>query len=176
MVHRDMDTVIREAIESDFEQLKELFIEENKYHSKLVPDYIQTAHNVLTQEEFQSFLTNQNYQLFVCEKRHELLGAVLISLQEERENRWKRPRTTGFIEDLIVTVSARRCGIGTQLIKAAEAWVVSQGIQTIELHVWEENTGTRQFYESIGFLSVQRRMSLSVKRKSKKAPCPVPRL
>ena len=157
-----MDTVIREAIESDFEQLQELFIEENKFHSKLVPDYIQTTNNVLTQEEFQTFLTNQNYQVIVCEKRHELLGAVLISLQEERENRWKRPRTTGFIEDLIVTASARRCGIGKQLIKAVEAWVVSQGIQTIELHVWEENKGTRQFYESIGFMSVQRRMSLSV--------------
>ena len=64
-----------------------------------------------------------------------------------------------------MTASARRCGIGKQLIKAVEAWVVSQGIQTIELHVWEENKGTRQFYESIGFMSVQRRMSLSVQGK-----------
>jgi len=82
-----MDTEIREAIESDFEQLQELFVEENKFHSKLVPDYIQSTHNVLTQEEFQKFLINQNYHIIVCEKRHELLGAVLVSLQEERENR-----------------------------------------------------------------------------------------
>ena len=56
-----MDTVIREAIESDFEQLQKLFIEENKFHSELVPDYIQTIHNVLTIEELQTFLTDQNY-------------------------------------------------------------------------------------------------------------------
>jgi len=157
-----MDTIIRDAGESDFGQLHELFAEENKFHSKLVPDYIQATHHVLTQEELQTFLTSQKYHLFVCEKELELLGAVLISFREEREDRWKKSRTIVYIEDLIVTASARRGGIGKQLIKAVHTWAVSRGIQSIELHVWEANTGTRQFYESVGFMSVQQRMSLPV--------------
>ena len=87
-------------------------------------------------------------------------------MREEREDRWKKSRTIGYIigyiKDLIVTASARRGGIGKRLLKAVHAWAVSRGIQTIELHVWEANTDTRQFYESIGFMSVQRMMSLSV--------------
>jgi ribosomal protein S18 acetylase RimI-like enzyme len=43
-------------------------------------------------------------------------------------------------------------------MQAARHWVASQDVQTIELHVWEANTGARRFYESLGLRSVQRRM------------------
>ena len=68
----------------------------------------------------------------------------------------------GFVEDLIVKSSPRRRGIGKQLIKAAQEWCVSKGVDTLELNVWDANVDALKFYESIGFVSVQRRMSLSV--------------
>lgn len=83
----------------------------------------------------------------------------MVSLQNSAEDRWNKPRLCGYIEDLIVTATARGRGVGRQLMQAVRRWVAAQGVQTIELHVWETNTGARHFYESLGLQTVQRRMT-----------------
>jgi ribosomal protein S18 acetylase RimI-like enzyme len=154
-----MNAQIREACISDYEHLCTLFAEENQFHARLVPMYIQTAPHVLTQEELKEFLTSRTHCLFVCEDSHALMGAIIVSLKDDPEDRWKKRRHTGYIEDLIVTATAQGRGIGKQLMEAARGWVVAQGIQTIELHVWNANAGACNFYESLGLRSVQRRMT-----------------
>ena len=150
--------IIREALNSDFKQLCKLFLEENRFHAELVPEYIQTTSEVLTQEELQTFIASSTGCLFVCEHERKLLGAVIVSLKEERENRWKKARLVGYIEDLVVTSTACGRGIGKRLLDEARKWVLSHGVQTIELHVWERNVGARSFYASLGLKDVQRRM------------------
>jgi GNAT superfamily N-acetyltransferase len=49
-------------------------------------------------------------------------------------------------------------GIAKLLMEIARDWVLSQGVQVIELHVWEANVVACRFYESLGFKSIQRRM------------------
>ncbi|MFN2108647.1 MAG: GNAT family N-acetyltransferase [Anaerolineae bacterium] len=153
-----MNIQIREAGIADFERLSALFVEENRFHAQLVPAYIQVTSPVLTREELQAFLDSRTHQLYVCEDGDTLLGAVIVSLKDTAQDRWNRPRLCGYIEDLIVTATARGHGVGRQLMQATRRWVASQGVQTIELHVWEANTGARRFYESLGLHSVQQRM------------------
>jgi ribosomal protein S18 acetylase RimI-like enzyme len=153
-----MNTQIREACSSDFEVLCTLFAEENRFHASLVPAYIKIAAPVLTQEELGEFLSCRTSRLFVCQKDDALLGAILVSLRDGPKERWRQPRRTGYIEDLTVTAAAQGQGIGKQLMQAAHDRVLLQGIQIIELHVWEANTGARHFYEALGLHSVQRRM------------------
>ena len=109
-----MKVKIREASLVDYEDLCMLFAEENQFHARLVPQYIQTTPNLLTREELEGFLTD--------------------------------------------SFSNQGRGMGKRLMEAARHWVVSQGIQSIELHVWDVNTGARHFYESLGLTSVRRRM------------------
>lgn len=154
-----MKIQVRAARAADFDGLVALFSEENELHVRLVPAYIQATAQVLTRKELQTFLDSRTCRLFVCEEGDTLLGVIIVSLQETAGLRWNRPRLYGYIEDLIVTASARERGVGRQLMQAAQRWVASQGVQTIELHVWEVNTGARRFYESLGLQTVQRRMT-----------------
>lgn len=154
-----MNTQIREASIADYEHLCTLFAEENQFHARLVPAYIQTTPHVLTQEELQEFLMSRAQHLFVYEDSDAILGAIIVSLKDEPEDRWKKRQRIGYIDDLIVTRTAQGRGIGKQLMEAARNWVLSQGIQTIELHVWNANVGACHFYESLGLRSIQRRMT-----------------
>ncbi|MGC9394598.1 MAG: GNAT family N-acetyltransferase [Anaerolineae bacterium] len=158
-----MNRRIREAGMADFDRLRALFVEENEFHAQLVPAYIQVTPHVLTREELQAFLDSRTHRLFVCEDGDTLLGAVIVSLKDTAEDRWNKPRRCGYIADLIVTTTAQGHGIGRQLMQAARRWVVSQGVQTIELHVWEANAGAYRFYESLGLRSVQCRMTWELK-------------
>jgi ribosomal protein S18 acetylase RimI-like enzyme len=153
-----MNVRVREANESDFGSLCMLFAEENRFHAALVPEYIKTTPQILTQEEWRDFLTSSTTRLFVCANEAALLGAIIVALKDEPENRWQQSRRTGYIEDLIVTETARGRGIGKQLMEIVRDWVLSQGVQVMELNVWEANAGACRFYESLGFKSVQRRM------------------
>ncbi len=161
-----MKIQVREARAADFERLSALFSEENEFHAQLVPAYIQTTPHVLTREELQMFLDSRTLRLFVCEEGDALLDAVIVALQETAGERWNKPRFCGYIEDLIVTATARGRGVGRQLMQAARRWVVSQGVQTIELHVWEANVGACHFYESLGLQTVQRRMTWDLEDES----------
>ena len=143
----------------DFDRLRVLFAEENRFHARLVPAYIQVTSSVLAREELQAFLDSRTHHVFVCEEGDTLLGAIIVSLRDTAEDRWNKPRRCGYIEDLIVTATAQGRGNGRQLMQAARRWVVSQGVQIIELHVWEANASARRFYESLGLRSVQRRMT-----------------
>lgn len=154
-----MKLQIREAGIADFDRLCALFAEENRFHAQLVPAYIQMTSQVLTREELQASLDRRTHQLYVCEDGDALLGAVIVSLRDTVEDRWNKSHLYGYIEDLIVTATARGRGVGRRLMQAARCWVTSQGVQTIELHVWEANTGACRFYESLGLRSVQRRLT-----------------
>lgn len=153
-----MNGQVREANASDFAALCTLFAEENRFHAALVPEYIKTTPQILTQEEWRDFLTSSTTRVFVCAHEAALLGAIIVAVKDEPENRWQQSRRTGYIEELIVTQTARGRGIGKQLMEIARDWVLSQGVQVMELHVWEANTGAWRFYESLGLKSVQRRM------------------
>ena len=154
-----MKLQIREAVIADFDRLSALFVEENRFHAQLVPAYIQATSPVLTRDELRAFLDSRIHQLYVCEDDGTLLGAVIVSLKDTAEDRWNKPYLCGYIEDLVVTSTARGRGIGRQLMQAARHWVTSRGVHTIELHVWEANTGARRFYESLELQTVQRRMT-----------------
>jgi GNAT superfamily N-acetyltransferase len=47
----------------------------------------------------------------------------------------------------------RRQGIGTALLKQAEAWAIAKGDPKLGLHVFCQNIAARQFYEALGFQS-----------------------
>ena len=67
---------------------------------------------------------------------------------------WKYTTFTGrkilYIEDLYARQEFRGCGIGKALIAAAKADAHKNDCEQIELKCIKSNTGSAQFYESIG--------------------------
>lgn len=52
---------------------------------------------------------------------------------------------------LAVSQLARRCGVGSTLMKAVEKWATVQGYRLIHLEVFANNDKAQRFYQNIGF-------------------------
>ncbi len=52
---------------------------------------------------------------------------------------------------LMVAASHRRCGIGSELMHAAEEWASHAGVTKLELHVFPHNSAAIALYEKLGY-------------------------
>jgi ribosomal protein S18 acetylase RimI-like enzyme len=57
----------------------------------------------------------------------------------------------GHVADLAVSQSARRSGVGSALMKAAEAWACDRGFDLLSLDVWATNDDALAFYRRLGY-------------------------
>jgi GNAT superfamily N-acetyltransferase len=62
----------------------------------------------------------------------------------------------GIITDFFITEPYRRHGLGRRMIAAIAGFCRKSGIRTIELQVTRKNRRARQFYESLGFETLER--------------------
>ena len=83
--------------------------------------------------------------VLVAELGTELVGRLTIT-------RDSHP-ACGHVADVGVMVArqARRQGVGTALLQAAEEWAASVGIDKVELHVWPRNTAAIALYRRLGY-------------------------
>ena len=153
-----MNLQIREASIEDLESLRELFVEENRFHAQLVPEHVRPTQDVLTRVELEDFVSSPVQRIFVGDDGDDLLGAIIVKLKEQPADRWKAARRFGYVDELIVSANARGRGVGSQLMAAARDWLLSKGVRAMELHVWSANVDARQFYEALGMRTLQRRM------------------
>jgi ribosomal protein S18 acetylase RimI-like enzyme len=99
------------------------------------------------------FVFTQSHALFVAEKDGERAGFVLM-LDSMPDEVTRMPQA--FIAYMAVEPSARRTGIGTRLLEAAEEAARQRGLPYMGLMVTEENEAARQLYERAGFLTERR--------------------
>lgn len=57
------------------------------------------------------------------------------------------------VADLAVTDTARRMGVGTALMNAAESWARDLGMGLLSLDVWSTNETALAFYRRLGYLA-----------------------
>jgi ribosomal protein S18 acetylase RimI-like enzyme len=69
-----------------------------------------------------------------------------------------RPRRFAYIDELSVAKRYRGQGLGRALMDAAHKFVLSQGIDEVELDVWERNAGAIAFYEKLGYAKLRLKM------------------
>jgi len=153
-----MDLIVRPAIESDFDGVSRIFEQENAYHVKLVPEFITVAKPILKLNELKAIIDRADRELLVAEMAREIIGAALVSVGSPGTERWIRPRRAAYVEDIAVEETHRRGGAGRELMKAVADWARHQGLDEIELHVWEKNRPGRAFYESLGYELTQHTM------------------
>ena len=154
--------IIRSAKETDLINLQSIFWEENKFHSILEPEFVRDTKDVLRPQELKKILEDDHTILLVAVSNSKIIGAIIVSIKQISGERWKHNYKTGYIEDLIISPNYQKKGIGRLLFKSSEEWLKSKGIHSMELHVWESNKNAMQFYEIIGFKSIQRKMKKSL--------------
>lgn len=135
-----MEINIRKGKKEDCGQVLELIVELAVYEKE--PDAVEVT---LAQLEEDGFGKDPAYQLLVGELDGEIKG---IALYYEKYSTWKGRAL--YLEDLIVTQSARGKGLGLALFKAVirEAYERSSG--RMEWQVLDWNQPAIDFYKDFG--------------------------
>lgn len=74
------------------------------------------------------------------------LGFISLQIRDDAAG---TPRA--HVADLAVAGSARRRGVGSGLMAAAEAWAQEQGLARLSLNVWATNESALAFYDRLGY-------------------------
>jgi ribosomal protein S18 acetylase RimI-like enzyme len=153
---------IRLATGSDFEQVGNIFSEENRYHAELMPEIFQVANPIMTPEWFDEVVKDPRKALFVAELEKEVVGVALVELKTNLSDPIFRQRRYAYIEEIAVAASHRDQGIGRLLMESVHQWGQEQGIAEIELQVWERNGQAIGFYQKLGYQMWRRTMRYTI--------------
>jgi ribosomal protein S18 acetylase RimI-like enzyme len=153
---------IRLVTEADFEQVGHIFAEENRFHAELVPEVIQVADPIMTQEWFDDVLHDPEKTLFVAEIGKDVVGVALFELRTNIDDPIFRQRRYVYINEIAVAASHRGQGNGRMLMEKIRQWGQAKGIAEIELQVWERNDQAIGFYEKLGYQTWRRTMRFTM--------------
>lgn len=114
--------------------------------SEALPD--EPDHNVSS--EMIDRKTRVQPELFlVAELDGAIVGAVMAGFDGVR----------GWLHRLAVRTSARRSGVGTELVRCAESALRAHGCPKVNLQVRATNAGVVEFYRALGY-SIEDRVSV----------------
>lgn len=136
----DMTFTVRFGEQKDVPSLLRL-IKELAYFEKELEAVEITEETLLTY----GFGENQMFKFFVAESDDEIIG---IALFYERFSTWKGPAI--HLEDLIVTQSKRKLGIGKALYGKVLQYAYTNNYKRVAWEVLDWNTNAIEFYENSG--------------------------
>lgn len=106
------------------------------------PDSVTVSEKEMTEAGFGE---NRVWWGWVAEHENDLLG---IAICYERYSTWRG--RVGYLEDIVVTSTARGIGIGADLLKACAAEALERNYHHLTWQVLDWNEGAIRFYERIG--------------------------
>ena len=132
-----MNYRIRTAVPADEGKIRELFLEMLRtiYHTDDVQGYGDGA--------LDRFWSENRDRIYVAED-----GKVVAFLSVEVHH---DPVEHIYLDDFSVTAPYRNKGIGSALIRAAEAYAEQTGSRAVLLHAEKTNTSAMRFYERLGY-------------------------
>lgn len=130
--------VIRKAERADEERINELFRE-----------MLCTIHHTEQEEGYEKgyldkYWRNGEDKIYLAEEDDQTIAFLSVEV-------YRIPREYIYLDDLSVTKAYRNKGIGTALIKTAEAYAEETGIPTILFHVEKTNTDAFRLYQRLGY-------------------------
>lgn len=140
---------IRNAKETDYEQIKILEDAVFQFHRQARPDYFNPQYDY-GRQEYGELLARPAPIAYVavCEER--IVGICFGKIEQTAGNVVCRGRKIAVIEDLFTLPEYRRLGIASDLLKKAREQAIAQKAESIELCVWGFNESGLRFYEKQG--------------------------
>ena len=109
-----------------------------------------------------SVLDSPDNGVFVAEQDGRVTGYVYAALEPLS---WKELRgPAGFIHDVAVEEEARRCGVGTQLVEVAVAWLRERGAPRVILWSAAPNEAAQRLFRRLGFRETMVEMTMELVR------------
>jgi ribosomal protein S18 acetylase RimI-like enzyme len=105
-----------------------------------------------------SQLANPESLVLVAEHSGAVIGYVFADVEPTNWMELRGP--CGVVQDLFVDESARRLGAGRELMRAAIAWIRSQGRSQVVLKTMTGNENAQHLFAALGFRSTMIEMTL----------------
>lgn len=140
------DVEIRTAGPDDVEAVVELWLrlvrDQYQYGTTLKADSNRTTARNWTAE-----LIGRD-GVIVAETDGAIVGFASLAVEVDR---FSRTTTTGVIHNLMVSEDYRDQGIGSRLLAAAEATLISRDVNRVRLEVLADNEAAARFYRERGY-------------------------
>lgn len=163
------DLQIRPATHADLEALDLLYYAFHQHHALAVPHRLIDLGDLADQDwtEFHrlidQILADPEAVILLACLENQAVGLVEVYLRQ-RTARLVVPGRYGLVQSLFVTPACRGRGVGRELMAAAAAWAGERGATEMRLEVWEFSRDAMRLYESLGYASDLRSMSLPLAR------------
>jgi ribosomal protein S18 acetylase RimI-like enzyme len=155
---------IREANIHDLKDLNLLYDELDSFHITSLPAVFQRPRKRLRdQDYFVKAFSDPERVIFLAEDK-EIIGLVEILTRQSSANTILVPLKFAVVVDIVVKKQFQGKGIGHALMEQAETWAKEQKASLIELDVWEFNKEAKNFYESLDYETVTRKMWKRLKK------------
>lgn len=135
-----MSFIVRKGAKEDVQSVLDLITELAIFEKE--PDAVEITVDDLLKD---GFLENPKFKLYVAEQEDKIIG---IALFYERFSTWKG--RTIHLEDLIVTESKRKLGVGKALYTAVLKYAYDHNFNRVAWEVIDWNTNAINFYKSTG--------------------------
>ena len=143
---------VRIATASDASTISALCADVQRLHATAIPMFYKPA----SPETFPAatvceLMASPDRRIFVAEVEGEIAGYVYVELQRQPESPFVYAMDIVYVHHISMRPFLRRSGIGTELMKAVDAWAKERHASTIKLHVCAFNAPAIAFYENSGF-------------------------
>jgi GNAT superfamily N-acetyltransferase len=146
------DIVVRCAASSDYDAVIALLTEVDALHRVELPWLFRASvEQPRPRDWFEKWLHDDRSGILVAALAGNVVGVVTVLLRTAPDFPVFIPQRWGVVDNLVVAHSARRRGVGTRLMRAAEAWAAERRAPWIELGVYEFNQVARDFYATLGY-------------------------
>ena len=150
--------LIRAAVPGDYEQIATLLAEVDELHRVRLPWLFRSPTIEPRPHVFFEQLLNGDGSTILVADAGSIIGVATVLIRTAPEFPVFVQQTWCVLDNIAVSGTWRRCGVGTALTRAAEAWARQQHVKWLELGVYERNHEARAFYAALGYLPVSTKL------------------
>lgn len=147
---------IRIAAAEDIPEIEELYRQLFAAMAEIQPEFIRPG----SQDEsfIRMNMESEEADILTAWEEEKMVGFLMVQQKSAPPYECFIPHRFACIMDLAVDEKHRGKGIGTSLLKEAEAWAVKRGLEYIELGVLAGNFSAEGLYEKMGYRDTQKTM------------------
>lgn len=152
---------VRRATVDDAEVIASLGASIQQMHNEQRPDWFQSVNEIAFAEMCRTRLNDPAVTTFIAEQDDLALGFVVAEVQERPDSPLGKAQTILVVDQIGVAPSHQRRGVGHELFNAVRELAGQVSARRILLTTWEFNLDAHRFFESEGFETEMRRMSMA---------------
>lgn len=139
----------------DAEEIVELLGQVHEEHRQRRPQWFKPFDRTAALEGQRNLLSRAGAKMFVARVEGVCVGYALVCERLREENPFRYASRSLVVDQMAVSNTHRRQGMGTLLMDRVRAEAAERGVQRVELNVYSDNDDARRFYEAQGLVRFQ---------------------